>query len=57
VESITPRHAEARSEEATSKKTLDDLEDDEVTADLKDRAPVPSPDGTFAEDEERDEAN
>ena len=56
MESTKPNpKTESRSDEATSKKTLDELEDDEVTADLKDRKPV-SPDGAFDRDDEPDDA-
>jgi hypothetical protein len=45
-----------RQEEATSKETLEDLEDDEVSWDEDDTDDGPSPDGAFDEPDELEDA-
>jgi hypothetical protein len=46
-----------RQEEATSKETLEDLEEDEVSWDEDDADDGPSPDGAFDEADELEDAD
>jgi len=47
---------ESIGKEATSKETLEDLEENEVDVDESDDAELPSPDGAFDESDELKEA-
>ncbi len=52
-----PANKDTRDHEETSSKTLRDVEEDEKTADLEnDSASTPSPDGSFDEKKETDDA-
>lgn len=48
---------ESIGKEATSKETLEDLEENEKSTDKSDEGTLPSPDGTFDEQKEQEQAD